>query len=118
MKIKNCHLLILFSIFIWSGLTAQVKHSKEFKKQLKVADYYFDMDDYKNAEAAYLSLWKEDSVDYRINFNLAVCKFKLKQMPETVLKYLRKADKSSTPEVQYYEGRLFHLTHKFDEAIE
>ncbi len=118
MKLRNWHIVFIFSILGWSGLIAQSKHSKEFKKTLKEADYYFDLDDFKNAETKYMSIWKEDSLDDKINFHLAICKFKLKQMPQTVLKYLQRADKSSRIEVQYYEGRLYHLTHRFDEAIE
>lgn len=118
MIFKRIYIVLTLSIFVWGGLSAQNKHGKEYKRILKEADYHFDMDDYKNAEGKYLLLWAEDSLDEKVNFNLAVCKYKLKQMPQTVLKYLRKADKSNNAEVQYYEGKLFHLTHRFNEAIE
>jgi hypothetical protein len=99
-------------------MNAQVKRSKAFKNALKEADLYFETDDFKNAESKYMSIWKQDSLNETINFNLAVSKFRLKQMPDSVLFYLRRADKSTKAEVQYYEGRLYHLTHRFDEAIE
>jgi tetratricopeptide (TPR) repeat protein len=117
MKHKSWYILIAVWMFT-STIHSQVKRDKAFKKTLKEADAAFEMDDFKNAESKYMSIWKKDSLNDNINFNLAVCKFKLKELPDSVLYFLRKADKSTKAEVQYYEGKLYHLTHRFDEAIE
>jgi tetratricopeptide (TPR) repeat protein len=117
MKHSNWYILIAACVFT-TALNAQVKHSKAFKKTLREADLAFEMDDFKNAESRYMSIWKQDSLNDNINLNLAVCKFRLKELPDSVLYFLRRADRSTKPEVQFYEGKLYHLTHRFNEAIE
>lgn len=117
MKKTGVHIILFVAILLSETSIAQTKHDKAYKIALKEADLFFETDDFKNAEQKYLSIWKQDSLNDNINFNLAVSKFRLKQMPDSVLFYLRRADKSAKPEVQYYEGKLYHLTHQFDEAI-
>ncbi|HXU28543.1 MAG TPA: hypothetical protein VN698_15030 [Bacteroidia bacterium] len=105
-------LLISFSSY------AQKNHSKQFKETLNDADILFDADDFKNAEQKYLSIYKEDTTNEHLNLNIAICKFKLKEFPDSILPYLIKVDKSKYAEAQLYEAKIFHLEHKFNEAIE
>ena len=51
----------------------------------------FETDDFKNAEMKYLAVWKFDSTNTELNLNLAICKYKLRELPDSVLYYLKKA---------------------------
>lgn len=113
---KNTLLILLFILSACIQLEAQ--DEKAVKKTIKEANELFETDDFKNAENKYLSIWKFDSTNTELNLNLAICKYKLKELPDSVLFYLKRADKSINPEAQFYEGKLFHLTHQFNEAIE
>ena len=92
--------------------------SKHYKETINEANSYFDSDDFKNAEQKYLSVYNENPNDEKLNLNLAICKYKLKEFPDSILPYLNKVDKSNYAEAQFYEAKLFHLEHKFNEAIE
>src|SRR6185437_2777841 len=105
-------LLIAFSSY------GQNHHSKLFKETLNDAGILFDADDFKNAEQKYLSIYKEDTANEQLNLNIAICKYKLKEFPDSILPYLIKVDKSKYAEAQFYEAKIFHLEHKFNEAIE
>ena len=96
----------------------QNHHSKHFKETLNDAGILFDADDFKNAEQKYLSIYKEDTTNEQLNLNIAICKYKLKEFPDSILPYLIKVDKSKYAEAQFYEAKIFHLEHKFNEAIE
>ena len=78
----------------------------------------FDMDDFKNAKQKYLSIYNEDTANEQMNLNIAICKYKLKEFPDSILPYLTKADKSTFAEAQLYEAKIFHLKYRFKEAIE
>lgn len=112
---RKTTVLLIFLFIAFSKLIAQ--DAKLVKKTIKEADELFEMDDFKNAEMKYLSVWKYDSTNTSLNLNLAICKYKLKELPDSVLYYLKRADKSTNAEAQFYEGKLFHLTHQFAEAI-
>ena len=97
---------------------AQKTSTKQFRQNLNEANALFDMDDFKNAEQKYLSIYKEDTANEQMNLNLAICKFKLKEFPDSILPFLKKVDKSNFAEAQFYEAKIFHLEHQFEEAIE
>ena len=112
---KKLLLLIAFTLVFLSN---KAQDAKSVKKAIKEADEMFETDDFKNAEMKYLAVWKFDSTNTELNLNLAICKYKLRELPDSVLYYLKKADKSTNPEAQFYEGKLYHLTHEFKSAIE
>jgi hypothetical protein len=110
--------ILLIIVLTFSFLNFKAQDAKAVKKTIKEANELFEMDDFKNAEMKYLAIWKFDSSNTELNLNLAICKYKLRELPDSVLYYLKKADKSTNPEAQFYEGKLFHLTHQFKSAIE
>jgi hypothetical protein len=114
---KNTY-IICFIILVSCFGYGQNKHTKQFKTILSEADILFDMDDFKNAEQKYLSIYNEDVGNEKLNLNIAICKYKLKEFPDSILPYLSKVDKSTFAEAQFYEAKIFHLEHKFKEAIE
>ncbi len=109
--------IVCFILINYLGY-AQKTHSKQFKETLNEANILFDTDDFKNAEQKYLSIYNEDAANEQLNLNIAICKYKLKEFPDSVLLYLIKVDKSAFAEVQFYEAKIFHLEHKFNDAIE
>ena len=117
MKLKQHILITCFVLLTIVSGYAQKNHSKQFKQSLSDANVFFDTDDFKNALQKYLSIYKEDSTNEKINLNIAICKYKLKEFPDSILPYLAKVDKSMYAEAQFYEAKIFHLEHKFDEAI-
>src|ERR1700739_3489943 len=114
---KNIY-LVCVALFLSLFVSAQKNHSRQFKEVLNDANMLFDMDDFKNAEQKYLSIYNEDAANEQLNLNIAICKYKLKEFPDSILPYLTKVDKSSFAEAQFYEAKIFHLEHKFKEAIE
>ena len=119
-EIRYCSFatLLLLLVFSFSVVAAQqVKHDFQFKKKLQEADDFFDIDDFKNAEKLYLSILPSDSLNEKINLNIAICKFKQKQFPEEIFPYLLKAEKSKLALAQLYLGKVYHLACQFEEAI-
>ncbi|MFL5752966.1 MAG: hypothetical protein ACJ76F_06130 [Bacteroidia bacterium] len=112
-KNKIAYLLI----FLFSATLLCAQKDKNFKKALKEANTLFAMDDFRNALNKYLPLWHKDSLNEKINLNIAICKYKLKEFPDSILPYLVRVDKSRELEAQLYEAKVFHLEHKFDEAV-
>ena len=108
---KNTY-IICFIILVSCFGYGQNKHTKQFKTILSEADILFDMDDFKNAEQKYLSIYNEDVGNEKLNLNIAICKYKLKEFPDSILPYLSKVDKSTFAEAQFYEAKIFHLEHK------
>src|SRR3989344_4750165 len=110
--------LFLLLVFSFSIVAAQpVKKDFQFKKTLKEADDFFEIDDYKSAEKLYLNILPKDPLNEKINLNIAICKFKQKQFPEEILPYLLKAEKSKLAPAQFYLGKVYHLACRFEEAI-
>lgn len=109
-------LFLLLSFTIGAAQPKPVKHDFSFRKKLKEANDFFGIDDFKNAEKLYLSIWPNDSLNENINLNIAICKYKQKQFPEEILPYLLKAEKSKLAEAQFYLGKVYHLACRFDEA--
>jgi hypothetical protein len=118
MHFKQKKYFILLTFLVSMSCYAQKNHSKQFKETLNDADVLFYADDFKNAEKKYLSIYKEDTLNEQLNLNIAICKFKLKEFPDSILPYLIKVDKSKYAEAQFYEAKIFHLEHKFNDAIE
>ncbi|MFL5764842.1 MAG: hypothetical protein ACJ77K_12935 [Bacteroidia bacterium] len=110
--------VLLLSIFC-SLVTAQPypQHDFKFRQKLKEANEFFEMDDYKSAEALYLSIWPQDSLNEEINLNLGICKYKQKQFPGQIMRYLTKAEKSRLPAAQLYLAKVSHIACEFDKAI-
>ena len=97
---------------------AQNKRSKMFLETLEEANAMFDAEDFRNAQNKYRSVYHEDPGHEEMNLSIAICKYRLKEPPDSIIPFLRKADKSKFPEAQLYEARVLHLQHQFDEAIE
>ncbi len=114
---KIVTLILILSAILNSSVFAQGKHTKDYKVQNKKADILFDFDDFKSALPLYLNCYAIDSLNEKVNLNIGICYYHLHTLPQTIIKYLEKADRSKDPEVQYYEALVLHQLHKFDEEI-
>ena len=89
-----------------------------FKRKLKEAEAFLELEDYKSAEQLFLTLLPKDSLNEKVNLGLGICMYLQKQQPEKTLSFLLRAEKGSDGEVHYFLGRVYHLLSRFDEAIE
>ena len=107
-------LLIMFAI----NLNGQnIVNSKLYSKDLKLADLAFESEDYLNAINLYRKVLAFDPNNEKSNLNSIISRIKLNQVTDSCLPHLTKLKTSSTPEVQFYFGKIYHLTSNFDEAI-
>lgn len=91
--------------------------SKLYNKDLKAANAYFDVEDYLNAINVYRKVLAIDPNNEIANLNTVISRIKLNQAPDSSLLHLSRIKESATPEVQFYFGKIYHLTNNFDQAI-
>lgn len=96
---------------------AQITSRQDEKLWLK-ADRTFDYGDYLGALQMYEKLHGLDSANKEINYKLGICTYELKTNRNSSIKHFRKATSVSFPEVNYYLGKLYHLSRKYDMAID
>lgn len=92
-------------------------NAKLIAKEMKNADLYFESEDYLNAINAYRRVLALNPNHEKANLNSAISRVKLNQLPDSTLMNLVKLKNSKLPEVQFYFGKIYHLTGNFDEAI-
>ncbi len=110
---KQLTLLLLLISIAWTS-NAQ---NKVNPKDLKNANLYFETEDYLNAIFEYKKVLAIEPTHELANLNTAISRIKLNQLPDSVFPYLEKLKNSSLPEVQFYFGKIYHLTGKFDAAL-
>lgn len=91
--------------------------SKLYAKDLKLANTAFETEDYLNAITLYKKVLAIDPNHEKANLNSIISRLKLNQAPDSSLQYLFKLKKSTSPEVQFYFGRIYHQTGNFEEAL-
>ena len=91
--------------------------SKLYAKDLKLANTAFETEDYLNAITLYKKVLTIDPNHEKANLNSIISRLKLNQAPDSSLQYLFKLKKSTSPEVQFYFGRIYHQTGNFEEAL-
>ena len=111
-------LLLILITFFSSQIFSQTKvSSKLYSKDLKEANLFFDAEDYLNAISSFKKVLKIDPNNEIANLNTAISRIKLNQPTDSTSILLLKLTNSKLPEVQFYLGKLNHLTNNFDEAI-
>lgn len=110
--------LIITLFFISWQAFAQTKVSpKLYSKELKEANLLFEAEDYLNAIKSYKKVLAIDPVQETANLNSAISRIKLSQPIDSCYINLIKLKTSKLPEVQFYFGKIYHLSSNFDEAI-
>ncbi len=99
-------------------LYGQTKVSpKLYSKDLKSADLAFESEDYLNAINLYRKILVIDPDHESAHLNSVISRIKLNQAPDSSYTHLAKLKNSKKPEVQFYFGKIYHLTSNFNEAI-
>jgi hypothetical protein len=112
------HFLYIFTILFSIHLIGQTKiNAKLFAKDLKEANLFFETEDYLNAINSYRKVLAIDINNETANLNSAISRIKLNQPTDSSLLNLSRIKSSTTPEVQFYFGRIYHLNNNFDQAI-
>jgi len=90
----------------------------------KKANTQFNFYEYAKALSTYLDLLKRDSTNFLYNYRTGVCYLKSNMETAKSVKYFEAARKykaindGATFEFHYYMGYAYHITNKFDEALE
>lgn len=90
------------------------------KKEIKVADKYFEDERYSQALHYYLDAYKYNPSDAYVNFKMAQCYVELFDANKA-LKHINKAiefSKKVSNEMIFCKAQAYHLGHSFDIAIE
>lgn len=112
------HILILicFTFHIKSQVQTKI-NPKLYAKDLGLANEAFDAEDYLNAIGLYKKVLSIDPGHELSNLNSVISRIKLNQPTDSCIPHLAKLKNSATPEVQFYFGKIYHLTSNFEEAI-
>ncbi len=112
-------LLLQITLFlIATQLFGQAKiTTKLYAKDLKLANAAFEMEDYLEAITLYKKVLAVDPNHETANLNSVISKIKINQPADSCVVHLMKLKTSTKPEVQFYFGKIYHLTSNFEEAI-
>lgn len=111
-------LIYIFIYLSWLNLNSQTKvNSKLYAKDLQNANLYFDTEDYLNAINSYRKVLAIEPNHEIANLNSAISRIRLNQPTDSCYSNLVRLKNSKVPEVQFYYGKIFHLSSNFDEAI-
>lgn len=91
--------------------------SKLYTKDLKIANVFFETEDYLKAIYQYQKVLTIDPNHEIANLNTLICRLKLNQAIDSCIYNLSRLKNSKIPEVQFYQGKINHLSSNFDEAI-
>jgi outer membrane protein OmpA-like peptidoglycan-associated protein/tetratricopeptide (TPR) repeat protein len=103
---------------------AQTNNDDRINFLNKKANNRYLFNDYNNALPIYLELLKYDSTKFLYNFRAGFCYLKSNKETAKSVKYFEAARKykaindGATFEFHYYMGYAYHITNRFDEAIE
>jgi hypothetical protein len=90
---------------------------KLYAKDLKFGNLAFESEDYLNAINLYRKVLFVDPDNETAHLNSVISRIKLNQAPDSCYSHLAKLKNSKKPEVQFYFGKIYHLTSNFEEAI-
>ncbi|MGE0077245.1 MAG: OmpA family protein [Bacteroidales bacterium] len=123
---------VLFTVFNLSILGTTTAQNNDFKQTFTDAEYYFLMQDYREALPLYRKLYGMDSTNANINFRLGQCYLNIPGIKYKAIPFLEQATKNIT--TKYNEGSykethaptiaIFHLgeaymvSNKPDKALE
>lgn len=112
-------LLIHITLFLFAvQIFGQTKvNAKLYAKDLRIANAFFETEDYLKAISFYRKVLVVDPNHETANLNAVISRIKLNQPPDSCTAHILKLNTSKKPEVQFYFGKIYHLTSNFEEAI-
>lgn len=108
--------LFSFLVMAFTFSDAQNFTRQERKVWLK-ADKTFEFGDYLNARVLYESLHVLDSLNKEINYKIGLCNYELRNRADAK-RFFKRVDHAEFPEVNFYLGKLYHLSRDFDKSID
>jgi tetratricopeptide (TPR) repeat protein len=112
---KRLFITVVICLFSATMLFSQ-NQSGDFKKTKSKADKRFEMGDYYGALTIYNGLYKLDSLNKELNFNLAVCYFNTRQYKKAETHFSQTSSAVSL-ELFRYKAAIAHINKKFKKAI-
>lgn len=109
-------LIILPLIFTLSFSFSQTLNKTQQKK-LEFADIDFEIGDYKRALEAYLELIEVVKEDGKIQLNIGICYYNLRNNDKAIV-YLEKARDIGEIEAYFHLANAYHIEERLDEEIE
>ncbi len=117
--------------FILSFSVSEVKAQDSFKQIFSDAEYYFFLQDFKEALPLYQSLYKQDSTNANILYKLGMCYLNIPGLKQNAIPYLEKASKNVNPKYRegyyretaapiqtyFYLGQAYMVNFRFDDAL-
>ncbi len=109
----------LILIAMTSTLAAYSQNSKAARKYTDKALEYFKTEDYETALTYFLKSDSLDGNDKDVSYLISLSFFRSDQKLKALPFLLKaKAGGIKEPELEFYLGEAYHLSHKFDKAIE
>jgi len=117
--------------FILGFTVSEVKAQDSFKQTFNDAEYYFFVQDYKEALPLYQSLYQQDSTNANILYKLGMCYLNIPGLKQNAIPYLEKASKNVNPKYRegyyresaapiqtyFYLGQAYMVNFRFDDAL-
>jgi tetratricopeptide (TPR) repeat protein len=121
-KMETSHLLnkkavLSFIIFLYFQMACAQHFSRQDEKLWLKADKTFEFGDYMQALKIYEKLHAIDSSNKEINYKMGICNFENRALRPKAMKYFVGLRPIDFPEVNYYLGRLYHLSGKYENAM-
>jgi len=118
MKRKIYSLICILVFFAFFNISSANAQNRAVKKLEQEAVSYYQTEQYQKALILFEKLDSLKAGDAEIPFRIGVCMFNLDRKRES-LPYFQKAQSLGYTflDINYYLGRISHLNHQFDEAI-
>ncbi len=107
---------VITLLIIQSTLLFSQEKSKDFDKQLGLANNKFEAGYYNAALNIYNTIFKEDTLNKELNYNMGVCYFELKDYNKSEDHFLKSSSTVSL-ELFRYKASIAHLNMKFKKAL-
>ncbi len=108
--------LIIVILWVFAVNAYTQERTKEFSKSFNFANKKFEMGNYYGALNIYKELYKTDSLDKELNFNMGVCEFNLKNY-DVAEQHFLKSSSAVSLELFRYKAAIAHIQMKFRKAI-
>lgn len=115
---KRLFLQLIILCFALPAFSQTKAGPKLYAKDLKEADLFFEAEDYLRAIDSYKKVLALDPSHEKSNLHSAISRIKLSQPIDSCYINLTKLKSSKLPEVQFYFGKIYHLSNNFDDAID
>jgi tetratricopeptide (TPR) repeat protein len=118
---RNVYAALVFTVLLILLAPDTSAQNKTLIAKIDKADRFFLINDFAGALPLYLDLDKTAPRDALTNYRIGVCYFHSATEQAKALPFfeyaLQHRDKQIPPRIHQYLGQLYHLKHRFDEAI-